>query len=88
MARAHESLLVTRPCFLAVRRAARSPRRATGVVVVNEPGRTLSADDVGAALRLPVVATVEVDPAVARLVDAGLLTARMPRSLDPLRAVA
>jgi cellulose biosynthesis protein BcsQ len=88
MARAHRSLLVIRPCFLAVRRASRTPRRATGVVVVNEPGRTLSQDDVGAALGLPVVAAVEADPAVARLVDAGLLTARMPRSLGPLRAAA
>ena len=88
MARAHQSLLVTRPCFLALRRATRAPLRATGVVVVNEPGRALTEGDIAASLRLPVVATVEVDPAVARLVDAGLLTARMPRSLNPLRSAA
>jgi hypothetical protein len=34
------------------------------------------------------VATVELDPAVARLVDAGLLTGRIPRSLHPLREAA
>lgn len=86
--RAHHSLLVTRPCYVALRRASQAPLRPTGVVVVNEPGRVLSSDDVTSVVKAPVVAQVEVDPAVARLVDAGLLTGRMPRSLHPLRAAA
>jgi MinD-like ATPase involved in chromosome partitioning or flagellar assembly len=86
--RAQQSLLVTRPCYLALRRAMQAPLRPTGVVVVNEPGRVLSSVDVEGALKVPVVAVVEIDPAVARLVDAGLLTGRLPRSLNPLRAAA
>jgi hypothetical protein len=40
------------------------------------------------AARVPVVAEVPLDPQVARLVDAGLLSGRVPRALLPLRAVA
>jgi MinD superfamily P-loop ATPase len=81
--RADHSILVTRPCYLALRRTLsdQSPR-PTGVVLVREPGRVLSAQDVVAAVRAPVVAEIEIDPAVARAVDAGLLVARMPASLD------
>jgi hypothetical protein len=81
--RADDSILVTRPCYLALRRALsdQSPR-PTGVVLVREPGRVLSTDDVAEAVRAPVVAEIDVDPAVARTVDAGLLVARTPASLD------
>jgi hypothetical protein len=65
-----------------------SPLRPTGVVVVNEPGRVLSPADVERATKAPVAAVVEIDPSVARLVDSGLLTGRLPRSLDPLRVAA
>lgn len=85
---ARRSLLVTRPCYLALRRAMQAAVRPTGVVIVNEPGRVLSKHDIGSAIDAPVVAQVEVDPAVARLVDAGLLGTRLPRSLHPLREVA
>jgi Mrp family chromosome partitioning ATPase len=86
--RAHHSLLVTRPCYVALRRASRLPHRPTGVVLVNEPGRVLSPADVEEIVGSPVVARVEVDPAVCRMVDAGLLQGRIPRSLHPLQAVA
>jgi Flp pilus assembly CpaE family ATPase len=78
---ASESFLVLRPCYLALRRAKQHPRRATAVVLVNEPGRTLRAKDVSAVLGLPVRVVVEWDTAVARAVDAGLLATRLPRSL-------
>lgn len=81
--RAGRSLLVTRPCYLGLRRAVSSSLpRPTGVVVVREPERALSAKDIEQALDIPVVAEVPYDPAVARVVDAGLLAARMPRVLD------
>lgn len=86
--RATRSLLVTRACFMAVRRAGRAPVRPTGVVLVSEPGRSLTRDDVAAAVGAPVVAEVPVDPQVARHVDAGLLVGRVPRALHSLRAVA
>jgi len=75
------SLLVIRPCYLALRRALAAPLRPSGVVVVAEPGRALGAADVEDALGVPVRAVVPWDPAVARSVDAGLLATRLPRPL-------
>jgi cellulose biosynthesis protein BcsQ len=86
--RASRSLLVTRSCFVALRRVKQAPVRPSGVVLVTEPGRVLSARDVEAAAGAPVLAEIPLDPQVARLVDAGLLTGRLPRSLHPLRAAA
>lgn len=76
---ADRSLLVTRPCYLALRRAVRCAIRPTGVILVEEPGRGLTRRDVEHALGVPVEATLSIDPAVARAVDAGLLTTRVPR---------
>jgi len=78
---ARRSILVTRACYLAMRRAMRAPLRPTGVVIVREPGRVLSTTDIEQVVGAPVTAVVEVDPAVARAVDAGLLAGRLPRSL-------
>ena len=86
---ADRTLLVTRACYLALRAAVRRPTPATGVVLVAEPGRALGARDIEAALGLPVVATVLVDPAVARAVDAGLLASRLPGGMRrAMRAAA
>ncbi|HEX4867439.1 MAG TPA: hypothetical protein VFV32_07400 [Acidimicrobiales bacterium] len=78
---ATRSILVTRPCFLALRRALACPLRPSEVVLLSEPGRSLGRADVEDCLGVPVVAEVAVDPAVARAVDAGLLAARLPRRL-------
>jgi len=75
---ADHALLVTRPCYLALRAAVRQSTRPSGVVLVEEPGRALRARDIEASLGVPVVATVLLDPAIARAVDAGLLLARLP----------
>jgi hypothetical protein len=80
-AAADRSLLVLRPCFLALRRAVDAPIRATGVVLVREEGRALGRSDVEDALGLPVVAQVRTSAAVARAVDAGLLAAALPPKL-------
>ena len=79
---ANRSLLVTRACYLALRRAVALEVRPSGVVLVDEPGRALRARDVEAAIDAPVVATLALDPAVARAVDAGLLAARLPRLIQ------
>jgi Mrp family chromosome partitioning ATPase len=79
---AQRSILVIRPCFLALRRAMASPLRPSEVVVIREPGRTLSRHDIESAVGAPVRAEIEADPAVARAVDAGLLAGRLPRSLE------
>ncbi len=82
-------LLVTRACYLALRAAVRCAPAATGVVLVAEPGRSLGATEIEAALGVPVVATVLVDPAVARAVDAGLLASRLPSAMRrAMRAAA
>jgi len=76
---ATRSVLVTRPCFLALRRATNLPVRPSEIVLLTEPGRALGRGDVERAVGAPVVAEVAVDPQVARAVDAGLLTSRLPR---------
>jgi MinD-like ATPase involved in chromosome partitioning or flagellar assembly len=81
-AAASESLLVTRPCFLALRRAVMSPVRPSAVVLVMEEGRALTASDVESALGVPVRAEVSITAQVARAVDAGVFVARLPRSLE------
>jgi hypothetical protein len=81
-ARGTRSLLVTRACYLALRRASRPPLRPSGVVLVTEPGRALDRTDVEAVVGAPVQAEVPLDPAVARAVDAGLLASRLPRGLE------
>lgn len=78
---AGESLLVTRPCYLALRRALRARVRPSGLVVIAEKGRALDELDVEDVLDAQVRARIEVDPAVARAVDAGLLSSRLPRSI-------
>jgi hypothetical protein len=47
--------------------------RPDGVILIAEPGRSLTAADTSAILGIPVVATVPVRPPIARLIDAGLL---------------
>jgi len=85
---ADNNVLVTRPCYLALRRAHDAGPRPDGVIVVREPGRVLDSSDVEEAVGAPVLAEIRQDPTVARAVDAGLLLARLPRSLArPLQAL-
>jgi hypothetical protein len=81
-AAAGESLLVTRACYLSLRRLVAAPLRPSGVVLLSEPGRALGRLDVEQVVGAPVVAEVAVDAAVARAVDAGLLGTRLPRALE------
>lgn len=76
------SLLVLRPCFLAVRRAVDAPIRPSRVVVVDEPGHALRPSDVAEALSVPIAARIPWDPLVAHRVDAGLLLHGLPRGLE------
>lgn len=75
------SLLVLRPCYLALRRALDAPLHPSGVVLVSEPGRALQRRDIEEVLGVPVWAELPLEAAVARAVDAGLLEARVPRSV-------
>jgi len=83
------SLLVLRPCSLALRRAIAAPVRPSGVVLIREPQRALCRRDVEDVLGVPVRAEIPYDPAVAQAVDAGLLNCKVPRALERgLRAAA
>ena len=66
-----------------LRRATQATRARPASSWCSEPGRALRTRDVEHALGVGVVAEVDVDPAVARAVDAGLLQARLPRPLAP-----
>jgi Mrp family chromosome partitioning ATPase len=77
---ADRSLLVTRACPVALRRVERLPILPSGVVVVRDRRRAVTWQDVAAATGAPVVAELEVDPAVAAAVDAGLSRRPLPRS--------
>ncbi len=83
LAAADRSLLVMRPCYLAVRAAALVPP-PDEVVLINEVGRYFRPNDVAAAIAAPVDVVVMRDIDVARRIDAGLLMARIPKSLKPL----
>lgn len=74
--------LVLRPCYLALRRAARLPRRPQGVVVVREAGRALTSRDIQSVVGAPIIGEITVSDSVARSVDAGLLATRLPRQLS------
>ena len=77
------SILVTRPCYLALRRASHEGvGDADGVAVVVEAGRPLDARDVGEVVGLPVLAEIDLDPRVARHVDAGTFARRPERGLQ------
>lgn len=82
--------LVTRACYLSLRRATRLAVAPTGIVVIDEPGRSLRHRDIETSVRAPVVASIPWDIRISRCVDAGLLTARrLPRSVHrSLKAAA
>ena len=82
--------LITRACYLSLRRATRLAVPPTGIVVVDEPGRALRHRDIETSIRAPIIATIPWDIRVARSVDAGLLSARrLPRAVHrSLRGVA
>lgn len=88
-AAAAHSLLVLRPCYLALRLAVASPVRPSGVVLVDDGAHALGQRDVEQALGVPVRAVIAHDRRIARAVDAGLLSGRLPGVLQrPLRHVA
>jgi hypothetical protein len=72
-------LVIRGPCYLSLRAALENPWRPDGIVVLAEAGRPLTTADVIDVVGVPVVAQVPVEAAVARVIDAGLLLARLPR---------
>jgi hypothetical protein len=82
-----QRLLVTRSCYIALRRAVGVPFVPDQVVLIAERQRALTEHDVSVALALPVL-SVPYEPSVARAIDAGLLASRLPRCLtSPLARI-
>lgn len=81
-ASASASLLVLRPCYLALRRAAAFPLRPSGVVLVQDFDRKLTSADVESVLGVPVRAVITIDPAIAAAVDSGCLADHLPRRMQ------
>ncbi len=81
-------LIVLRgPCYLALRQLARIDVGAIdGIILLEEPGRSLTHRDVADVTGVPVIATVAVTASIARAIDAGTLRTRLnAREFRPLR---
>jgi hypothetical protein len=78
---ADHQYLVTRPCYLALRRAQFVHHTSKAAIVVTEPDRALRPSDVAKVLGLPIAATLEISADIARRVDAGIISSRPPAEL-------
>lgn len=74
-----ELVLVTRNCYLALRRGVKSGIKPDRIVIVAEPGRSLGERDIHNVFQCNTINTIHVDPAIARSVDAGILYQRNRR---------
>ena len=72
--------LVTKPCYLSLRRAT-NLARPTNVILIKEEARALTSRDVSHVLGVPVVAEIPYQAAISRTVDAGLLANRCEQLL-------
>lgn len=72
---------VLRPCYIALRRVATYTVRPDEVIMLAEPGRSLTTHDIAAITSAPVTVTIDIDPHIARATDAGLLCTRPPASV-------
>ena len=86
IAESSASILVTRACFLALDAARRGPL-PDRILLIEEEGRALRPSDVSAAIGAEVAVRLRWHRTVARAVDAGLLSANVPKSLRPLEAL-
>ena len=72
---------VIRRCWLATRRAPSMPRRASGLIVVDDGGDLgLESKEIAQVIGAPVAATVPVDALTARSVAAGMIAEMAPDS--------
>jgi hypothetical protein len=74
------TILVTTPCYVALRRAVARDAKADYLVYNGEPMRALTSRDVERALGIPMSCELTRDPGLARTVDAGLMMSRIPES--------
>ena len=70
---------VIRCCYLTLRRAVAAPYRPDEIIMIREPQRALNQHDIEQAVGVRVSTVIDLDPGIARAVDAGLLATRLPR---------
>jgi hypothetical protein len=70
------------PCYLGLRTMTTCGVPADGIVLLMEPGRSLTRRDVSDVCDVPVIAEIAVTANVARAMDAGLLVSRVHRLLE------
>jgi hypothetical protein len=70
---------VMRCCYLTLRRAVTATPRPDEIIMIREPQRALNQRDIEQAVGVKVTTVIDLDPGIARAVDAGLLAARLPR---------
>lgn len=88
----HQTFLVLRgPCYLALRSAqdAATTNGATwnGLILIREEGRALQVNDVEAALNARVKVVLDIDPTIARVIDAGLFVSRLPKTVHAVEGL-
>ncbi len=81
---AQVSYAFTKSCYLSLRRLAGFHIKPKGVVLLKEPGRSLTALDVSEIVGAPIFLNIAYDTSVMRAVDGGLLSNRLPRKLERL----
>lgn len=86
IAESSASILVTRACFLALDAAQRGPM-PDRILLIEEEGRVLRSSDVSAAVGAEVAVNLRWHRDVARAVDSGLLSAKLPKQLRQLQAL-
>lgn len=77
----HTKLLVTKACYLSLRSFTKKAVSADGIILLSDPSRALQDVDVESATGAKIVAKVPHDERIARTIDAGLLTVRLPRPM-------
>lgn len=83
------SVLVTRPCYLSLRRIVGGSMPIDSVILLRDQARSLDRGDVAHIVGVEEVHALDSNPTVARAIDAGLVLVRPPRCLlHPLRWVA
>lgn len=84
-ARRPDAILVTTPCYLALRRVKAVESavglRPRGVALLQQPGRGIDRGQLSDLVGAPVIAEIAHDPAVARAVDRGVLARGRPRAM-------
>lgn len=85
---AERYVVLREPCYVALSSLLVTGVRFDGVILLSEPGRALSDRDVTDVLGIPVVASIPVDPAIARTIDAGLLLSSLHRHSARFRTLS